>query len=83
MAMVTWVCKAVDHLPVSGAAEIVQRDARARVDESTGAVISTDPPYYDNIWYADLSDFFFVWMRRNLSSVWPDGMCNAVDAKDG
>jgi putative DNA methylase len=35
-------------------------------------VISTDPPYYDNIGYADLSDFFYVWLRRSLSGIWPD-----------
>ncbi|RYD96172.1 MAG: DUF1156 domain-containing protein [Sphingobacteriales bacterium] len=35
-------------------------------------LISTDPPYYDNIGYADLSDFFYVWLRRSLASVWPD-----------
>jgi putative DNA methylase len=35
-------------------------------------VISTDPPYYDNVGYADLSDFFYVWLKRSLSSVWPD-----------
>jgi putative DNA methylase len=35
-------------------------------------VFSTDPPYYDNIGYADLSDFFYVWLRRNLRSVFPD-----------
>src|SRR5450759_4429008 len=35
-------------------------------------VVSTDPPYYDNIGYADLSDFFYVWMRRALKPVFPD-----------
>jgi putative DNA methylase len=35
-------------------------------------VVSTDPPYYDNIGYADLSDFFYVWIRRALKSVFPD-----------
>ena len=35
-------------------------------------VVSTDPPYYDNIGYADLSDFFYVWLRRSLGLVWPD-----------
>jgi putative DNA methylase len=35
-------------------------------------VVSTDPPYYDNIGYADLSDFFYVWLKRALSSVWPE-----------
>ena len=34
-------------------------------------VISTDPPYYDNIGYADLSDFFYVWLRRSLKPVFP------------
>ncbi|MBM3457179.1 MAG: DUF1156 domain-containing protein, partial [Armatimonadetes bacterium] len=35
-------------------------------------VVSTDPPYYDNIGYADLSDFFYVWLRRSLQRVFPD-----------
>ena len=39
---------------------------------STAKLISTDPPYYDNICYADLSDFFYVWLRRSLRSVFPD-----------
>lgn len=38
---------------------------------SVGKIISTDPPYYNNIGYADLSDFFYVWMRRNLASIYP------------
>ena len=33
-----------------------------------GALVSTDPPYYDNIGYSDLSDFFYVWLRRSLTS---------------
>lgn len=39
---------------------------------SQGKVISTDPPYYDNIGYADLSDFFYVWLRRSLKTIFPD-----------
>jgi ABC-type sugar transport system ATPase subunit len=35
-------------------------------------LISTDPPYYDNIGYADLSDFFYIWLRRALADVYPD-----------
>jgi len=38
----------------------------------SGRVVSTDPPYYDNIGYADLSDFFYVWMRRSLRAIFPD-----------
>ena len=50
----------------------VQRDARTRVGELAGTAISTDPPYYDNVGYANLSDFFYVWLRKNLADVWPD-----------
>ena len=39
---------------------------------SSNKLVSTDPPYYDNIGYADLSDFFYVWLRRSLRSVFPD-----------
>lgn len=39
---------------------------------SLDRVVSTDPPYYDNIGYADLSDYFYVWLRRSLKSVFPD-----------
>jgi putative DNA methylase len=44
----------------------------ATQDLSLGKVVSTDPPYYDNISYADLSDFFYIWLRRSLRSVFPD-----------
>ena len=37
-----------------------------------GRIVSTDPPYYDNIGYADLSDFFYVWLRRSMHRVFPD-----------
>ena len=73
MAMVNWIAKAVAHVPASeSGCNAKQRDARTRVQESHGALVSTDPPYYDNISYADLSDFFYVWLRRNLFDVWPD-----------
>lgn len=39
---------------------------------SSNKLISTDPPYYDNIGYADLSDFFYVWLRRSLKPIYPD-----------
>ena len=48
-----------------------QSDAQTQTI-SKDKVISTDPPYYDNIGYADLSDFFYVWMRRSLRNVFPD-----------
>ena len=75
------VCKVVDQLPMMGRSDVRQRDARARVREVEGAVLSTDPPYYDNISYADLSDFFFVWLRRSLSDIWPDECATLLTPK--
>ncbi len=49
----------------------VQADAAVQ-SLSEGKVVSTDPPYYDNIAYADLSDFFYVWLRRSLAPTFPD-----------
>ena len=49
----------------------MQLDAAAQ-DTSHLKVVSSDPPYYDNIGYADLSDFFYVWMRRSLRNIYPD-----------
>lgn len=46
-----------------------------------GLIISTDPPYYDNIDYADLSDYFYVWLRRNLRNVYPDLFSTMVTPK--
>lgn len=51
--------------------KVQQLDAAGAVREETSLVISTDPPYYDNIPYADISDFFYVWLRRTLGSVYP------------
>ncbi len=73
MAMVKWIVKAVGHLPASSDfSYAVQKDARAHVGEFAEAILSTDPPYYDNISYADLSDFFYVWLRRNVADIWPE-----------
>lgn len=50
---------------------VTQRDAQTQ-DISDGKIVSTDPPYYDNIGYGDLADFFYVWLRRSLRSVYAD-----------
>ncbi|WP_040544645.1 DUF1156 domain-containing protein [Salipiger bermudensis] len=50
---------------------ISQIDAR-HIDPRKSCVISTDPPYYDNIGYAELSDFFYVWLKRALASIYPE-----------
>ncbi len=51
----------------------IASQANAMTQEiSDGKVVSTDPPYYDNIGYADLSDFFYVWLRRALRPIYPE-----------
>lgn len=60
---------ALEWLPC-GAGWAEQADA-ATQRISTGKVVSTDPPYYDNIAYADLSDYFYVWLRRSLRGTFP------------
>ena len=49
-----------------------QSDAASMSIENDQLLISTDPPYYDNVAYADLSDFFYVWLRRSLRQIYPD-----------
>jgi putative DNA methylase len=57
-----------------------QEDAHCQTT-STAKIVSTDPPYYDNIGYADLSDFFYVWLRRTLKSVFPDSFATLAVPK--
>ena len=60
----------VRELPRSGCGHAEQADAQTQV-LSINKVVSTDPPYYDNIGYADLSDFFYVWLRKCLKPIYP------------
>lgn len=67
---VEWSSKAIERLPAARASKVQQADAATQAI-SLGKVVSTDPPYYDNIFYADLSDFFYVWLRRTLRGTYP------------
>jgi putative DNA methylase len=64
------ICRVIDRLRAKGKGIAAQADAQ-RQTISQRKVISTDPPYYDNIGYADLSDFFYVWMRKSLLPIFP------------
>ena len=70
MGAVDWVWKALLGFGPNAAGTEIQHDAQ-NVKLPEGAVVSTDPPYYDNIGYADLSDYFYVWLRRNIKDVYP------------
>lgn len=67
--MIRAVSRAVENVPGGSAPTVVQADASTR--DYSNVLLSTDPPYYDNIGYSDLSDFFYVWLRRSLRSVHP------------
>ena len=78
---VAWVRKAIAAAPAAGFGKVSHQDATSRLGEVPSPVVCTDPPYYDNISYADLSDFFYVWLRRNLSEVWPDECATLLTPK--
>ena len=61
---------AIAAFPLLGQGHAVQANAGNQVI-SLDKIVSTDPPYYDNIGYADLSDFFYVWLRRSLGPIYP------------
>jgi putative DNA methylase len=67
-----WIPKVLELGPAAGVASARQLDAASAVDGVPLPVVATDPPYYDNIGYADLSDFFYVWLRRSLGGSYPD-----------
>jgi putative DNA methylase len=62
-------------------AGIVRQSDAAQSNTYSGQLIATDPPYYDNIGYADLSDFFYVWLRRSLKEIYPDVLGTVLTPK--
>jgi putative DNA methylase len=74
-----WVASVLDLLPAATTADANQADA-VSIDYASG-LVATDPPYYDNVGYADLSDFFYVWLRRSLAEVYPDLMGTVLTPK--
>lgn len=70
--MLTWIVKVIANLPLNAlAGRVEQRNATQDIDLKD-IMISTDPPYYDNIGYADLSDFFYIWLRRHFQTIFPN-----------
>ena len=65
-----WVPKCLEHFNANGSGYADQQDAQSDCGLQN-IMISTDPPYYDNIGYADLSDYFYVWMRQSLKDTYP------------
>lgn len=64
------VSRVMEFLPTGTSAKALQNDAQTQ-QLSENRIVSTDPPYYDNIPYSDLSDYFYVWLRRSQKAVFP------------
>jgi len=71
IGQVEYLTKSVAALPCAEHPG-VERQMDAQNVDFTGFVVSTDPPYYDNVPYADLSDFFYVWLRKGLAATYPE-----------
>ena len=76
------IAKAILRLPSKPSGSAKQLDARQTTNDYSNSVVCTDPPYYDNVGYSDLSDFFYVWLRRSLKSIYPDEFSTLTAPKD-
>ncbi len=73
---------AIAFAPACSAGSIRLLAAQQNTFSESEIVVSTDPPYYDNIGYSDLSDFFYVWLKRSLTDTWPELFRRLVTPKD-
>lgn len=71
IGQIDYIVRAIEKLPLGNRNVSIKHKDATSVNFDN-CVISTDPPYYDNIPYADLSDFFYVWLRRRLKNLYPD-----------
>src|SRR5262249_50982918 len=83
LSLLDRMVKGFSGLAPFGAGRVAQLDARQAAEATTGWLVSTDPPYYDNVPYADLSDFFHVWLRQCLQPFYPDVLGTLLVPKCG
>ena len=73
-----WVAKCLSTLPLNASeGHVSQGDSSAVIAGVHDTAIATDPPYYDNVTYSDLSDWFYVWLRRIVGQTYPN-VCSTV-----
>ena len=75
------VVDTVSHLPYHNAARVIQCDA-VKMEYPKNSILFTELPFYDNVGYADLSDYFYIWMRRTLKDIYPDLFEKVVTSKE-
>ncbi|MGQ9758492.1 MAG: DUF1156 domain-containing protein [Actinomycetota bacterium] len=83
LGLLDWGAEALDRWSGSAPGFAAQLDATAALAGVESPLLSTDPPYYDNIGYADLSDYFYVWLRRSLKGVYPSLFSTLLTPKEG
>ncbi|MCT7973815.1 DUF1156 domain-containing protein [Laspinema olomoucense] len=75
---IDWVLRVVENSNTEINAKVLQHDATViHENDSRPKIVSTDPPYYDAVPYADLSDFFYTWLRQCVGSIYPD-ICSTL-----
>lgn len=80
-----WIWKAIEKAPSNLNGRVFHRDISNQINSesrNSSSVVSTDPPYFDNVGYSDLSDFFYVWLRRTLKSIYPNEFSTLTAPKD-
>jgi putative DNA methylase len=65
------VARCVETLPATTKGFVRQLDATSSANDTSRPLVCSDPPYYDNIGYADLADFFYIWLRQSLQDFYP------------
>lgn len=71
LGAINWIAMVINKLPANRSAFVEQFDAQCDCG-LRNILVSTDPPYYDNIGYADLSDYFYIWLRKSLKITYPE-----------
>ena len=83
MAQIEWIAKVIQNLPnTASSGEVYQANVTTTPHAIDRPIIITDPPYYDNIDYADLSDFFYIWLRPLLRDTYPDLFSGILTPKE-
>lgn len=75
---ISWVSEVLEQLPATSGGLAYQSNAST---QRYASLVATDPPYYDNIRYADLADFFYVWLRRSIGNLYSDLMGTMLTPK--
>lgn len=72
LGAIEWISKVLENFSPTTLAHIDQVDATKNLLDVESPIICTDPPYYDNVMYADLSDYFYIWLKHSIQSIYPD-----------